>query len=151
MHSEDLLIDDGGNGQAVEAVGERLPQLDVVATLALVVEAVDAVDGRALVVAAQDEEVFRVLDLVREEQANGLERLLATVHVVAEEEIVSLGREAAILEKAEQVVILSMDVTTDLRGRRIVSKSDTEELEPGNRSRDTGGAEGVATSGGVSP
>ena len=27
--AEDLLVHDGGDGQAVEAVGERLPQLDV--------------------------------------------------------------------------------------------------------------------------
>jgi hypothetical protein len=83
VHGEDLLIDDGRNGQAVEAVGEGLPQLDVVSTLALVVEAVYAVDGRALVVAAQHEEVLRVLDLVGEQQADGLERLLASVDVVA--------------------------------------------------------------------
>ena len=67
MHCENLLVDDGSNGQAVEAVGECLPQLDVVPSFALVVEAVDAVDGGALVVAAEDEEVLRVLDLVCEE------------------------------------------------------------------------------------
>lgn len=44
MHGEDLLVNDGGNGQAVEAVGESLPQLDVVSSLALIVETVDAVD-----------------------------------------------------------------------------------------------------------
>ncbi len=66
MHGKDLLIDDGGNGQAVEAVGKCLPQLDVVSSFALVVEAVNAVDGGALVVATEDEEVFGVLDLVRE-------------------------------------------------------------------------------------
>ena len=27
--AEDLLVDDGGDGQAVEAVRERLPQFDV--------------------------------------------------------------------------------------------------------------------------
>lgn len=72
MHGENLLIDDSSNGKAVEAVGERLPQLDIVAALALVVETVDTVDGCALVVAAEDEEVLRVLDLVREQQADGL-------------------------------------------------------------------------------
>ena len=64
MHSEDLLINDGGDGQAVETVGERLPQLDVVPPFALIVESVDTIDGRALVVSPQDEKVFRVLDLV---------------------------------------------------------------------------------------
>ncbi len=114
MHGEDLLVDDGGNGQTVEAVGKGLPQLDVVAALALVVEAVDAVDGRALVIAAQDEEVLGVLDLVGQQQADGLERLLAAVDVVAQEEVVGLGREAAILEQPQQVVVLAVDVAADL-------------------------------------
>jgi len=64
VHCEDLLIDDCRDRQAVEAISERLPQLDVVPSLALVVEAVDPVDGGAFVIATQDEEVFRVLDLV---------------------------------------------------------------------------------------
>lgn len=71
MHGEDLLVNDCSNRETVEAVGEGLPELDVIPSLALVVEAVDPVDGRALVVAAQNEEVFRVLDLVRQEQADG--------------------------------------------------------------------------------
>ena len=63
MHGEDLLINDGGDGQAVEAVGEGLPKLDVVASLALVVETVDTVDGSALVVTAENEEVLGYLIL----------------------------------------------------------------------------------------
>ena len=83
VHGEDLLVDDGGNGQAVEAVGKGLPQLDVVSSFALIVEAVDAVDGGALVVAAENEEVLGVLDLVCKQKAYRLERLFATVDVVA--------------------------------------------------------------------
>ena len=101
VHGEDLLINDGGDGQAVEAVGESLPKLDVVASLALVVETVDAVDGSTLVVTAENEEVLGVLDLVRQQKADGLERLLATVDVVTEEEVVGLGREATVLEESE--------------------------------------------------
>jgi hypothetical protein len=100
VHCEDLLVNDGSNGKAVEAVRKCLPKLDVVSTLALVVEAVDTVDGSTLVVSAENEEVFRVLDLVGEEEADGLERLLASVDVVAEEEVVGLGGEAAVLKQA---------------------------------------------------
>jgi hypothetical protein len=64
VHCEDFLIDDCCNGQAVEAISERLPQLDIVPPLALVVEAVDTVDGGAFVIAAQDEEIFGIFDLV---------------------------------------------------------------------------------------
>jgi hypothetical protein len=44
MHAKDLLVDDGSNWQAIEAVSEGLPQLDVVAALALIVKAINSVD-----------------------------------------------------------------------------------------------------------
>lgn len=72
MHGENLLVNDGSNWQAVEAVRECLPQLDVVPPLALIVEPVDAVDRGAFMVTAKDEEVLGVFDLVRQEQADGL-------------------------------------------------------------------------------
>jgi hypothetical protein len=118
VHGEDLLVDDGSDREAVEAVGEGLPQLDVVPSLALIIEAVDPVDGGALVVTAQDEEVLGVLDLVGQQQADGLERLLASVDVVAQEEVVCFWWEAAIFEQAEEVIILAVDVSTDLHAQR---------------------------------
>jgi hypothetical protein len=72
VHCENLLIDDCRNRKAVETVRERLPKLNIVPSLTLIVEAVDAVDGRAFVVAAQDEEVFGVFDLVGKEQTDCL-------------------------------------------------------------------------------
>ena len=38
MHAENLLVDDGCDGEAVETVDEGLPELDVVSPFALVVE-----------------------------------------------------------------------------------------------------------------
>lgn len=116
VHRKDLLVDDSGDRKAIEAVGECLPQLDVISALALVVETVDAVDRGAFMVTSEDEEVLGVLDLVGQEQADGLERLLAAVDVVAQEEVVRLGREPAILKKSKEIVILAMDITANLRG-----------------------------------
>jgi len=39
-------------------------------------------------IAAEEEEVLWVLDLVRQEEADGLEALLASVDVIAQEEII---------------------------------------------------------------
>ena len=64
MHAEDLIIDKGGDRQAVEDVLEFLPDADGVATLAFVVKAIDAIDLPALVVAPQEEEVLLEFDLV---------------------------------------------------------------------------------------
>lgn len=59
----------------------------------LVIEAVDAVDAGTLVVATQDEEVLWILDLVRHQQADGLQALLASVNVVSARN--ALGRQRA--------------------------------------------------------
>ena len=98
MNAENFLVDDGGDGKAVEAVGEGLPEFNVVPPFAwvvvrvrvsgrntsrdatrkadkracfrrvfvntFVIEAVDAVDGCALVVPAQQEEVLGVFNFV---------------------------------------------------------------------------------------
>ena len=79
--------------------------------LTLVIEAIDAVDGGTLVVAPEQEEVLRVFDLVGQQQADGLQRLLPSVHIVTQKQIVGLGGEAAILKEPQQVCVLSMDIT----------------------------------------
>lgn len=75
-------------------------------------------------VTPEDEEVLGILDLVGEKEADGFERLLASVDVIAEEEIVCFGREATVLEQTEQVVVLTVDVAADLdRGSALFSKA----------------------------
>ncbi len=97
--------------------GEDNHKLSLLFVLTFIVEAVDPVDAGALVVAPEQEEVLRVLDLVGEQQADGLQRLLAAVDVVPEEEVVGLGREAAVLEEPQEVVVLPVDVAADLERR----------------------------------
>jgi hypothetical protein len=70
VHGEDLFVNDGCDRQAIEAIGECFPQLDVVPSLALIIESIDAVDGGTLVVTAQDEEILGVLDLVCQKKAD---------------------------------------------------------------------------------
>ena len=111
MHREDLFVNDCRNGQTVEAIRKGLPQLDVVAALALIVETIDTVNASTLMIATQNEKVLGILDLVRQQQANSLETLLPSVDVVAQEEVVTFRREATIFEQSEQVVILSVNIT----------------------------------------
>lgn len=114
VHGENLLINDRRNWQTVEAVGESLPKLDVVSSLALVVETIDTIDRGTLVVAAQNEEVLGVLDLVRQEQADGFERLLATIHVVTKKEVVGFRGKSTVFEQTKEIVVLSVDVAANL-------------------------------------
>ena len=64
MHGENLLINDCGDWQTVEAVGECLPQLDVVSTFAFIVKAINTIDRSAFVISSKDEKVLWILDLV---------------------------------------------------------------------------------------
>lgn len=79
MDTKDLAGDDGGDRERVEYVDKRFPDLDVCPPFAFVIETVHCGDlvnnsverkGRTscdvgtLVVAAQEEKVFRILDLV---------------------------------------------------------------------------------------
>ena len=61
-------------------------------------------------VAPEDEEVFGVLDLVSEEETDGLKRLLPPIDIVAKEEIVGFWWKTTVLEKSEEVIILTVDV-----------------------------------------
>ena len=101
MHADDLVVNDGRTGQTIEGVAELLPHLDRIATTAFVVKAVNAINAGAFVVASEQEKVFRVLDLVGKQQRDHLERLLAAVDVVAEEEVVGLIRVRAVAGKAK--------------------------------------------------
>jgi hypothetical protein len=85
----------------------RLPQKDYqlkaatsAVLLTFIVEAVNTVDGRALVVASEDKEVFGVFDLVCEEETDCFERLFAPIHVVAQEEVICFGWEAAVFKES---------------------------------------------------
>lgn len=69
-------------------------------------------------VASEEEKVFRVLDLVAQEEEDRLEGLLASVDVVPEKEVVGARREPAHLEQADQVAVLAVDVADNLDGRR---------------------------------
>eukprot|EP00958_Prasinococcus_capsulatus_P018265 scaffold2128_cov371-Prasinococcus_capsulatus_cf.AAC.4 len=88
MHANDLLVYNGAAWKAVETVCEGLPEPHVVPSLAFVIEAVDPIDGSALVISAEQEEVLGVLALVGQQQADGFQTLLPSVYIVAEEEIV---------------------------------------------------------------
>lgn len=83
-------------------------------TLTFVIEAVYAVDAGTLMITTQQEKVFRILYLIRQQQADRFQRLLAPVHVVAQEQVIGFRWEAAVLEQPQQVRVLAVDVAADL-------------------------------------
>mmetsp|Transcript_41384 Transcript_41384/g.90870 ORF Transcript_41384/g.90870 Transcript_41384/m.90870 type:complete len:222 (+) Transcript_41384:497-1162(+) len=116
VYAENLLVHHSRKRQHVKHLLELLPHFDIVATLAFIIEAIDPVDGSTLVVPAKQEKVLRILDLVSEQQTHALQSILPAVHIVPEEEVVCVRREAAVFEKTQQVMVLTMDVSNNLDG-----------------------------------
>ena len=114
MHSKDLLVYDGRNWKTVEAVRKGLPEFDVVSPFTLIVEPIDPIDRRALVITSQYEKVFRILNLVGQEQADGFKRLLASVDVVPEEKVICFRGKTTVFEETKEIVVLAVYVSTYL-------------------------------------
>lgn len=84
VQAEDLVVDEGGEGEIVEKVGEVLPDIGIsVLAETFVIEAVDLSDLARLVVAAEDGDALGISDLQGDEQSNCLDRVVSTVDVVA--------------------------------------------------------------------
>ena len=66
-------------------------------------------------ISSQEKEVFWVLDLVREQEADRLEALLAAVDVVAQKKVVGLGRKSSIFEQPQEIGVLTMNVSANLQ------------------------------------
>lgn len=114
MHGEDFFVNYSSDWQTIEAVSERLPQLDVVSPFTFIVETVDTVDRRALMVPAEDEEVFWIFDFVCQKETDRLERLFTSIYVVSKEEVVSFRRESAVFKQTQEIVVLSVNIAAYL-------------------------------------
>mmetsp|Transcript_13833 Transcript_13833/g.23603 ORF Transcript_13833/g.23603 Transcript_13833/m.23603 type:complete len:209 (-) Transcript_13833:154-780(-) len=114
--TEYLFLNDGCDRQAIKCITERFPELDVVPSPHLVIESVDPVDACALVVSSEDEKVLWVPYFEREKQANGFDGLLPPIYVISEEEVIGLWWKLSVLKQAEEVVILSVDISTYFYG-----------------------------------
>jgi hypothetical protein len=98
VHAQNFLVDDCAHGQTVKDVWEYFPEFDRVSSFTFIVKAINTVDLSTLVVAAEEEKVFRELDLITEEQSYSFDWLLAAVNVIAEEEVVCLGGESSVFK-----------------------------------------------------
>mmetsp|Transcript_39827 Transcript_39827/g.86833 ORF Transcript_39827/g.86833 Transcript_39827/m.86833 type:complete len:440 (+) Transcript_39827:188-1507(+) len=110
------FVEQAAEGQSVETLHELVIDFGVLELLRLAFEVEVGAHGARLVVAAQHEEVLGLLDLVGHEQGHHLQRLFAAVDLVAQEELVGLGREAALLEQPDQVHVLPVRVPAHVDG-----------------------------------
>ena len=102
----------------IEQIDKLLPKLHVVSAFALIPKPVYLRNVGAFVIASEHVNHVGVLNFVAEKEANALNALLTSVHIVAQEEVPCLWRTACIVEKPQEVKILSMDVRSNCQWRR---------------------------------
>jgi len=133
MQAEDALVYYCGHGQPfedlVDRVEYRVVALEWVFTqtgAALVCESEVVIDVLVFMVAAQHVDGLGLLALECKQEAHGFETVRASVHVVAEEELVVavdvsrlqfVAGAALEVEEAHQVTLLPVDVSEDFNGR----------------------------------
>lgn len=111
VQTEDLVVDESGEGEIIEEIGKVLPDISItVLAKALVVEAVDLGDLARLVVASEDGNSFGVSNLERDEEGDRLDRVVTSVDIVSHEEIIGIGVGTANLEQLHKIVKLAVDV-----------------------------------------
>lgn len=67
---------------------------------------------------SQQEEVLRIFNLVAEQQEDGLQALLPSINIVAQEEVVGTRWESAHFEEPDQIAVLPMHISHNLHRRR---------------------------------
>jgi hypothetical protein len=116
----DLVVDQSRQGQIIEQVREKLPNVGIpILSQTLVVEPIDLGDLPRLVVTPEDGHSISVTEFQGDEQGDGLDRVVASVDVVAHEEVVGVGGVASDAEELGEVVLSERRV----RGEHIVSRS----------------------------
>jgi len=118
MHTKYLIIDQSSQGQVIEYLSTVFPDIQrTVFPETLVVEAVDLGDLPAFVVASQEGDSRLIAYFEGEQEDEGLYAVETPVDKISHEEVGNVGRISSYFEELEEVIELSMDVSTDCNRR----------------------------------
>lgn len=91
-----MVVDEGCEGEIVKEIGEESPNVSVsVLAQAFVVETIDLCDLSGFVIASEDCDAIAVSEFQGDEQGDCLDGVVASVYIVAHEEVIGVWRVAA--------------------------------------------------------
>lgn len=112
VEAEDLIVDERGEGEVIEEVGEVFPNIRIaIFSKALIVEAVDLCDLTRFVIATEDRNALRVSDFESNKESDCLYGIVTSINVITHEEIVGIGVWSTNSEKLHQVMKLSVNIS----------------------------------------
>jgi len=90
VHANDLIINHSRTWKTIEGIAKLFPHLYREAPTTFIIKTVNPINASTFMVSTQKEEIFRVLNFVREQQRDNLQRLFSTINIVPQEKIVCL-------------------------------------------------------------
>lgn len=90
MHADNFVVDYSCARQTVERVAELFPHLYRKPAAAFVIETVNSIDPGTLMISSQQEKILWILNFVCKKEAYDFQRLFASVHIIAQKQIVGL-------------------------------------------------------------
>jgi hypothetical protein len=101
-----LIVDQRRQRQIIKQIREKLPHIRIpILSQTLVVEPVHLGDLSGFMVSSENGDTIPVAEFERDEEGDGFDRVVATIDVVAHEEVVCVGRVAADSEEFREVVL----------------------------------------------
>ena len=79
--------------------------------LTFIVKSVYSVNTGAFMVSTKQEKVFWIFDFVGQQQADGFQRLLPSVDIISEKQIVAFRWKSTVFEQSQKIVILSVNIS----------------------------------------
>lgn len=117
VNAEDLSFNDSRNSEVIEDLNAVFPWVRVsVLADAFIIEAVHSCDLSGLVVSAEKGNAVWVFQLEAEEEFKCFDRVIATIDEIAHEDIARVGNLSSLLKEFEQVVELTVDISTNGHG-----------------------------------
>ena len=117
VHTEDATVHKGADRKKIEHVDTLLPDVgSAVLPHALVIKTIHLGDLPALVVSTKKRNAVGVEDLQRKQEQKRFDAVVASVDIIAHEEVIRIRTFASDKEQLLQIVELTVDVSTDLEG-----------------------------------
>jgi len=114
VQAEDLIVDKGGEREVVEKIREGFPHVGIsILSEAFIVESVHLSDLAGFVIATENRNALRIPNLQGDKQSHSLHREIATIDVVAHEEIIGIWVGSANLEQLHQVMELTVYISAN--------------------------------------
>ena len=117
MDAEDFSLNNGTDSKVVKDFSAVLPWVSVsVFSNCFIIESIDGCDLSSFVISSEEGNMSWVLEFEAEEKLESLNRVESSINKVSHEDISSVRDLSSLVEQFEEVVELTVDVTTDGNG-----------------------------------